>query len=205
MAEQIDFYVPNCDEFRRGYEKFNQLENRGSVYFEALQIVLSSWGNPTGMASGIERLIRVWNRFYAHFDLTILAACVSRNLGVLSDLKARHISTLSTSDGETIRTLFKDFFEALRRVSDRAGSAVSVAKALSLLATHFLPLWDSKIAWAYGCFYLADIADAPYVNFCKKMKLLAGKVADCVPAPDNRSLLKRIDEYNYSKYTRLWI
>ncbi|MGD0921110.1 MAG: hypothetical protein ABSA70_05010 [Terriglobia bacterium] len=205
MAEQTDFHVPKCDEFRRGYEKYNQLERLGPIYFEALQIVSGNWGNPTAMASGIERLIRAWNRFYAHFDFSKLTDCINKNLALLSELKPRHISALSASDEATIRSLFKDFFEALRRTNDLAGSAVSVAKALSPLATHFLPLWDSNIALAYDCFYLADSADAPYIDFCKKMKLLAGKVADCVPIPDDRSLLKRIDEYNYSKYTRHWI
>jgi hypothetical protein len=205
MAEQIDFHIPDCDEFREGYEKYNQLEKFGPIYFEVLKIVSDNWGDPTAMARGIERLIRGWNRFYAHFDFSKLADCINRDLDVLSQLRTRDIGSFTDSDESTVQTLFNDFLEALRRKDDNVASAVSVAKALSPLATKFLPLWDSKIAPAYGCFYLADSADTSYINFCKKMKLLAEKVADCVPHPDDRSLLKRIDEYNYSKHTKHWI
>jgi hypothetical protein len=205
MTEHIDFHVPDCDEFRKGYEKYNQLEQLGPIYFEAFKIISDNWGDPAVMAQGVKRLIRAWNRFYAHFDFSKLVDCISSNLNVLGQLRMRDISSLADSDESTVKALFNDFLEALRRKDDNAASAVSAAKALSPLATYFLPLWDSNIAPAYHCFYLADSADTSYINFCKKMRLLAEKVADCVPHPDDRSLLKRIDEYNYSKYTRHWI
>jgi hypothetical protein len=43
------------------------------------------------------------------------------------------------------------------------------------------------------------------VRFCKKMKLLSEAVGHCVSDSDDRSLLKRIDEYNYAKYTMGWL
>ncbi len=44
-----------------------------------------------------------------------------------------------------------------------------------------------------------------YFDFCKKMQIMAEKVRSYVPIPDDRSLLKRIDEFNYAKYTMHWI
>jgi hypothetical protein len=120
-------------------------------------------------------------------------------------LKDKQIETLSESDGDTIKNVFNQFNEALKRESDNRKSPVSVAKALCLFATKFLPLWDSNIAFKYNCFYFSDSADDPYFRFCKKMKIMAGHVRNYVPNPDDRSLLKRIDEYNYSKYTMHWI
>lgn len=124
----------------------------------------------------------------------------------INNFRTRNICTISDDDVEPIKNLFNQLLNALRRTNDNAKSPVSVAKALSLLATHFFPLWDSNIAYAYNCYYyFADIADSSYIRFCHKMKLMSEKIQHCVPNPDDRSLLKRIDEYNYSKYTMYWI
>jgi len=205
MNGEIDFYIPDCEEFRRGYETYNERERRGPVYFEALAMVQENWGNSILMAHGIQRLIRSWNFLYANFDLDEISNCLNRNMLVLGNFRTRNISTLSDDDSEPIRNLFNQFLDALKRTIDNAKSPVSVAKALSLLAPHFFPLWDSNIAFAYGCFYLADMADAPYIRCCHKMKLMSERIHHCIPNPDDRSLLKRIDEYNYSKYTKHWI
>ncbi len=158
------------------------------------------------MAQGIQRLIRAWNRFYANFDLEELSRCLNRNMTILTEFNNRNISTLADSDSDTIRNLFNQFLDALKRTLDNQRSPVSVAKALSLLAPHLFPLWNFNIAFAYQCFYFdADIAADSYIRFCHKMKLLSERVQHCVPNPDDRSLLKRIDEYNYSKYTMYWI
>lgn len=204
MNGEVDFHIPDCKEFCRGYKIYNKRERRGPIYFEALTIVQQNWGNPILMAQGIQRLIRAWNRFYANFDLNELSNCLNRNMTTLSNFRNRDISTLSDDDSETIRNLFIQFLDALKRTNDNRKSPVSVAKALSPIATHFFPLWDSNIAFAYRCFYFAD-AVSSYIKFCHKMKLLSEKVRHCVPNPDDRSLLKRIDEYNYSKYTMHWI
>ena len=157
------------------------------------------------MARGVSVIIRGWNHFYANFDIDNLARCIEGNLTALEDFRNRHINTLSDVDDEAIRSVFNEFVDALRRQKDNKASPVSVAKALNPLAPDFFPIWDSNIAFAYDCFYLADIADSPYIRFCKKNKIMAERVFECVPKHDDRSLLKRIDEYNYSKYTMHWI
>jgi len=82
-------------------------------------------------------------------------------------------------------------------------SPVSVTKALHLLAHDFFPLWDEKIARAYGCYYDVDPAEK-YVSFCKRIKTVADKIKSYVD-PSYKPLIKLIDEYNYSKYTKGWI
>ena len=49
---------------------------------------------------------------------------------------------------------------------------------------------DQRLMWAHN-----------YVAFCWQMKELAEAAHDYQPDPDDRSLLKRIDEFNYSLYT----
>jgi len=203
--EESDFHIPSEQEFRRGYEVYNERERRGFIYFEALRIVKDNWGNAKLMAKGVQRLIRSWNRFYANFSLAALAHFLDDNIENLNLLKSRNILDLKESDDDLIRKLFKDLLQALKRERDGALSPVSVAKAFGILVPNFLPIWDSNIAYSYGCLYFSDMADSPYIRFCHKMRLLAKKVQYFVPQPDDRALLKRIDEYNYSKYTMQWI
>ena len=207
MNGETEFHIPDLEEFQRGYELFDGKGNRGidNIWFEALSIVQDNWGNPTDMARGISRLIRSWNRFYAKFDLEAMSACIVRNLAILDEFRERDINSLSEADTFAIKNLFNDFLVSLQRKPDNRKSPVSVAKALSLIAPNFFPIWDSNIAFAYGCFYFSDSADEPYIKFCNKMKLLADRVRGFAPVQDDRPLLKRIDEYNISKYTTHWI
>jgi hypothetical protein len=207
MNIQIDFHVSDSVEFKKGYELFDQKGKRGIdiIWFEALSIVQDNWGDPAEMTNGISRLIRSWNRFYANFDLEATSACIARNLSILGDFRSRDTSSLAEADTPAMKNLFNDFLVSLQRKTDNIKSPVSVAKALSLIAPNFFPLWDSNIAFAYGCFYFSDTADVPYIKLCNKMKLLAHNVKDFAPVQDDRPLLKRIDEYNISKYTTHWI
>ena len=82
-------------------------------------------------------------------------------------------------------------------------SPVSVAKALHLLAPKFFPLWDAEIAKHYKCNYDTNPADN-YISFCKITKTMADGVKDYDIRSD-RALIKLLDEYNFSKYTKKWI
>jgi len=196
-----DFYIPDCEEFREGYRMFNEREKVGvnQIYFDAISMISSGWGDCASMAKGIERIIRGWNRFYANFDFYNLVSCIERNLRTLEEFRNRDISSLSEGDVPIIEDLFNLFLDALKRKIDGRKSAVSVAKAFSVSAPNFFPLWDSNIAWYYKCWYFADTAAPVYVLFCRRMKLMAEYVKHCVPSPDDRPLLKRIDEYNVAK------
>ena len=205
MTEKADFHIPSQEEFCRGYELYNEKEKRGFVYFEALEIIASNWGDAELMAKGVQRLISSWNRFYANFSFSDLTNFLRDNIEIFNFYKSRSIFYLSESDDDTIRQLFQSLLQALKRERDGALSPVSVAKAFGVLTPNFLPIWDSNIAYSYGCLYLSDMADSPYLRFCHKMRFLAEKVQKYVPQPDDRALLKRIDEYNYSNYTMYWI
>jgi hypothetical protein len=201
--------IPDPEEFRRGLEAFERNERRGCVYYEALNHVSEFWGNSNSMVEGISWLIRSWNRFYANFNFDDLINCIDINLPVIDELRNRSIDSLSSGDDKKIRQLFNQFLDALKRKTDNLKSAVSVAKAFGILAPDFLPIWDSTIAWRYGCLYgIVEVAAPKYVTFCWKMKEMSEKVRnyDCVRnSKPNRSLLKMIDEYNYSKFTGGWI
>jgi hypothetical protein len=204
--------IPSREEFRKGCEEFEKHEKRDAMYKVATFLVSHFWGKPSDMANGLGVLLLTWNQpFYRYgiFNFDKLEKAITDNFQKIKSFRNRDIFSLSNSDEDDIKDLFAIFLEALqidasRRQGQGSKSPVAVAKALHLLAPNFFPLWDNKIARAYGCYYNKNSAEK-YVSFCWKMKEMAEKIQDCLPNPDDRSILKRIDEYNYSKYTKEWI
>ena len=46
MNKEIDFAIPNREEFRKGCEIYNQKETKGPIYFKAKSIIDANWGDP---------------------------------------------------------------------------------------------------------------------------------------------------------------
>ncbi len=205
---------PSCEEFCKGYKEFKEHETRDAMYKVATFLISSFWGKPSDMTDGLGVLLLTWNQaFYRYgiFNFNKLEKCITDNLQKIENFSNRDILSLSNSDEENIKDLFNKFLEALQIDSDKKvkKSSVSVAKALHLLASEFFPLWDQKIAKAYECYYNKNPAER-YFSFCKITKDIADKVKDCDEVKDyiiqsGKTLVKLIDEYNYSKYTQGWI
>ncbi len=201
--------IPNREEFLRGCEEFEKHEKRDVMYKVATFLVTHFWGKPSDMADGLGVLLLTWNQaFYRYgiFDFDKLEKCIADNLPKIENFRNRDISSLSSSDEGDIKHLFNNFLEALQIDSGKMRgrkSPVAVAKTLHLLAPTFFPLWDDKIARAYGCYYNENPAEK-YISFCEITKTIADKVRNYINRPD-KTLTKLIDEYNYSKYTQGWI
>ncbi len=94
-----------------------------------------------------------------------------------------------------------------KEILEKKGSKshTAVAKALCLLAPNFFPLWDESIAKAYECDYKNKNAPAveKYITFSKIVKHMASKFKDDFDDPE-KSIIKLIDEYNYSKFSQRW-
>jgi len=197
------------EEFCKGIKEFEKREKRDAMYKVATFIISHYWGKPFDMANGLGVLLLTWNQaFYRYgiFDFDKLERCININLKKLDNFKKRRISSLLDSDEEDITNLFKEFLKALQIDSGKMKgriSPVAVSKALHLLAPDFFPIWDQKIAKAYGYNYYKN-PEKKYVLFCRIIKNIADKVEDYVVHSD-KTLIKLIDEYNYSKYTGGWI
>jgi hypothetical protein len=59
------------------------------------------------------------------------------------------------------------------------------------------------ITRAYG-FNIHRLAPEKYIEFCKCMRNFVESVRDYV-TPQNRSVFKLIDEYNYAKFVKRWL
>ncbi len=191
---------------KRGYLAFQQREKRDAMYKTATFLVEHFWGRPLEMAESLGVLLCHWNQaFYRYgpLDYDSLEACIAANQEVLAAYRKRDILSYSPADDLQIKTLFKQLLDALQICEGKLKgrkSPVAAAKGLHLLAPSFFPLWDDKIARAYGCYYDSKPADK-YIQFLRKTKMIAQSLAPHLNE-DGKTLLKVIDEYNYAKYTK---
>ena len=201
-------HIPCREEFCRGIDTFQKHETRDAMYKVATFLISHFWGKASDTADGLGVLLLTWNQAfyrYGSFDFDKLEKCIADNFDSIENFRNRNISSLSNSDEDEIKLLFKRFLDALRVDSGEnriRRSPVAVAKAFHLLAPGFFPLWDYKIAQAYGCSYHGNPAEA-YVSFCRITRSIADQLKEYVVRTD-KEVPKLIDEYDYSKYTRGW-
>jgi len=179
-----------------------------SEFMEALQIDTIKFSESNKRKYTIEnlkKLLNEWNIKFSGNDTKSIYESIK------SDEKIKDaIEFIKTPKRNyiqiTISRLKESEIVILKKYNLIMKSPVAVAKALHLLAPKFFPLWDVRIAEAYGCYYNSYPAEK-YIRFMKLMKEFAEKVKDYVTMSNyqNKTLLKLIDEYNYSKYTKKWI
>ena len=207
-----NIHIPSQQEFIKGIEEFERNEKRDAMYRIATFLISHFWGDPSQMADGLGVLLLTWNQAfyrYGSFDFDELEKCIRNNLKKLEEYRNRNITSLSEEDEQDIKEIFEEFLKSLQIVSADMKvrkSPVAVAKALHLLAPEFFPLWDERIANVYGCSYNKNPGEK-YIQFMKLMRKIVVQVRYHIDPSDyrNKTLLKLIDEYNYSKYTKMWI
>lgn len=197
------------EELALGSRLFEEREGRNSMYRVATFLLKEWWGQYGHMTDALTVLLLTWNgAFYRYgmFDQDTLEACLKAHWPTIDGFRPRSIASMSAADEAPLRVLFLALREALRIAHGKhagAHSSVAVAKTLHLLAPHFLPIWDQRIAHAYDCRYARDPA-AAYQRFCWIIRDIAATLAPIAPDSD-KTLLKRIDEFNYAKYSKGWI
>jgi len=201
------FHVPTKDDFKAALTAYEKKESRGPVYFEVVGKLREGWGRAEPMANAIWLLLKSWHRQFYRFgplDLKVLATCIGNNIHDFDRLRSRDIQDFCTAEEPTEKALFRAFTVATRRENNRGfqESTVAAAKALHILSPSFFPLWDNPIAWQYGCLLMWP---EDYVSFCWQMKEFATAIKPFLDLADDRSLLKRIDEFNYATYTKHWV
>lgn len=177
-----------------------------SVYRVVSWIMTNRWGHTKEIVDALTVLLVVWNRsFYGprgQLSQVALESWLQDHMTVISLMRGRPITTLNAGDESIITELFSTLLVATEvAFGDGKGekSAVSVAKALHILAPDFFPPWDAAIAIGYGCTYSKNPGQA-YIRFCYSVRFKAGKLASTLPHSD-KPLLKRLDEYNFVKFT----
>ena len=199
-------YSVDPKEVQAGSKAFRSYEKRDAMYKVATFLVEHCWGKPTEMADALGVLLLTWNNaFYRYgiFDFFALEAALRENMNSLKAFRSRDILSFAAEDKERIAVLFTAFLDALKIAGGgKKGvkSRVAVAKALHFLAPAFFPLWDDKIAKAYGCYYSTD-PSSKYLMFMQISKDMADGLRGKIQTGET-TLLKVIDEYNYAKFTK---
>ncbi|HEY4843479.1 MAG TPA: hypothetical protein VIH78_16040 [Terriglobales bacterium] len=192
--------IPEREEFLAGVKAY---DGNNQVYFEALRGLQLGWGNPTRMADAIWPWLRCWHADYYRYGQdspgeipTRIASGIGQHLRLLDGFRNRAVDTLDRVDEPKIRELFWTFQKVTARtIRGRSEAApVAAAKTLHALCPHFFPLWDDAIADRYHC----DHDAFGYAKFCRLMKEFAAVIKPYLSMPDDRSVLKRVDEFNWS-------
>jgi hypothetical protein len=197
--------LPKLEQMERARALFEEYEPRDLFYLAATELVRFALDGKTSLkvAEALAILLQTWNAQYyrfghhsfdsAHFDA--IEAVISLYLDSLKAYRSRHLLLLETDEVDELSKLFEDFESVL--------GPVGAAKALHLLAPEFFPLWDRKIARSYGI-RLGNAGEngSEYVRF---MTIVFEQITNVVDEADIRGILKRIDEFNYCRFTKGWL
>ncbi len=188
---------------------------------------VNSQNLPLKLSEAIGLLLLTWNWAffyrYGFFDFSKLEKCIIQNYQFIDEIRSskKLENGLTEKDEENAKKLFIDFSYALRSTKTGTISSVAAAKALHLLAPFFFPLWDQKIASAYvGRNYNRP---EKYLEFMHRIRKFIARIRSLKTNDDfldkyeaksleeidinsrKFSILKLIDEFNYSKFTKKWI
>ena len=196
--------TPAPEDIARAREVFERREPRDLFYRAATALVDLALSGKVELrpAEAIAVLLRTWNASYYRFHpglglehFSRLEELIgTRNMSILR-FRERLISSLAAADEPEVRALFDQFEDVL--------GPVGAAKALHLLAPRFFPLWDRRIAAAYG---LALGPAGKNASKYWRLAQISREQSETLTASgiEPERVLKALDEYNYCRFTMNW-
>jgi hypothetical protein len=126
-----------------------------------------------------------------------LDSIIKRHTRWLTLVSQRELASLTTRDERKLRDVFSELEQLL--------GAVGAAKALHLLAPRFMVIWDRRIAAAYRLrLQSPDTNPDRYIAFMRIAQEQIERVGGDASV-GGRNILKVLDEYNYSVFTKGWL
>ncbi len=196
--------IPKPRDLERARAAFREHEPRDIFYRAARELVEAALrgDGELKVSEALAVLLQTWNRaFYQYrpFDEQHLAdidrLCESHQADV-ELCRTMTIDDIAADDEAFVREIFGDFESVL--------GPVGAAKALHLLAPAFFPLWDRAIAQACGLALQKTGSNSElYFRFMRVTQLQCRELRSA--GVSGADLLKRIDEYNYCRYTMGWL
>jgi hypothetical protein len=196
--------IPKPRDLERARAVFREHEPRDVFYRAALELVEGALRGDSRLkvSEALAVLLQTWDKaYYQHrsFDeqhmLDLDHLCESHETDV--DLcRGMTLDELTPDDERFVRDIYGDFEGVL--------GPAGAAKALHLLAPAFFPLWDRAIAQACGLALQKTGSNSElYFRFMRLTQLQCRELRAAGAAGGD--LLKRIDEYNYCRYTKGWL
>jgi hypothetical protein len=191
------------DEIESARSAFETNEPRDLFYRAATELVGLAIEERTSLsvADALAVLLQTWNKAYyryhkfdkVHFEK--IASLYHNYRELLGSYRNATIGNLNDGEKTVVSNLFRDFEIVL--------GPVGAAKTLHLLAPRLFPLWDRAIAKAYGVPLGTTGTNGErywrFITITRRQYLeLKSQLRDC------GNILKRIDEYNYCKFTKGW-
>jgi hypothetical protein len=201
--KRIEAPPPTAEQLEMAQKLFEDYEPRDLFYRAATELVDLALARKTSLtvAEALAVLLQTWNAQYYRFRQPFNAAhfhaievLVDSYHAALRGYRARHILTLEPGEMEELAELFGNFEKTL--------GPVGAAKALHLLAPEFFPLWDRKIAECHGIYLGSAGENGP--EYARFMTIVLSQIMNLVSGFDIRGILKRIDEFNYCRFTKGW-
>lgn len=189
---------------RAAREAFEASEPRDLFYRAASELISLSLREPTRMsvAEALAILLQTWNKNYYRFHKTFdaahfaeIEALLQSHRNALATFREMKIEDLQFAEGRRVHVMFEAFESVL--------GPVGAAKALHLLAPDYFPLWDRKIAKAYGA--PLDGPGSKSDNYWFMCLVTKKQCRELISQGYEGKPVKAIDEYNYCHYTKQWI
>jgi hypothetical protein len=196
---------PTPRELARARKLFEAKEPRHLFYRVAIELIrLGRLGDTNiSLAAALAVLLQTWNVSYYRFH----GAFSEQHLRELEDVLADWTDVLEANAERQLGSLREDEqanVEALYGAFESVLGSTGASKALHLLAPRFFPLWDRPIAAGIGYPHAPRGSNAPrYWRFMQATRDQCDRLGG--EAKYGPELLKRLDEFNFCRYTRGWI
>ncbi len=193
---------PTLEELAYGRKTFEEHEPRDLFYRAATELVALALRGDAKLspAEAVAVLLQTWNVTYYRFrggftreHFEELEQVIAETLPELLALRDERIEEVS----DERRVEFEQMFSKYEDVVGPVGAA----KTLHLFAPFLFPLWDNRIAEAYGLRLSKPNADRYW-----RFMLISREQSRAVFAEGFAgNPLKALDEYNYCRFTQGWI
>jgi hypothetical protein len=203
MRRAVDPPIPTWEQLERSRTWFEAYEPRDLFYRAATEFVSLALDGKTSLSitESVAVLLQTWNAQYYRFHsfdavhFSALEVVITSFQGQWGSYRSRELISMATDELDSIAEMFTAFEIVL--------GPVGAAKTLHLLAPEFFPLWDRKIAQGYRI--SLDAAGKNAMEYVRFMTIAVSQIAHVAPHGESQGILKRIDEFNYCRFTKRWI
>lgn len=185
-------------------------------------LVDQTWGKPAEVADALGVILLTWNQAFYRYgqpDFDRLEEFLRIRQEEIARYQGSALLRLSEDEIEDTVSLFDQLLDTtsirIAKTDKVRRSPVSAAKALHALAPRAFPIWDDSIRTELGYGGNSSTADK-YVRFMRSCRgaflelsheqsLAELEVELSKFGRFPKTILKLLDEYFYSKYTKRWV
>jgi hypothetical protein len=194
LPKALPLHHPTADELHHAHAVYTEKEPTQYAHRLTLELLA---GDTFTAGEAIHALLRIWSPKGPQTTPADITAVLEDTAPARALFANRHIATLADHEHETV----KEIYAALKAVVGQVGAA----KVLSVLHPRFFPMWDRKIAIAYIGWKWRDDGAPPEYYLLFMQYAIEQCTALVHEETFGHTLLKVLDEWNYSTWTKRWL